>query len=226
MPLILAIEADRKQTAKIAVLAKGPLKAELVAGETTQEAVAALAGRVPDLILTSLLLSPKDETALGAWLRDLDAAGRHVQTLVIPVLGAMSHGGRGEGAGLLKRLRRPSKDDASEGCDPSVFSAQISEYLKRGADEREAREYEERLALQDHWDAEAFLDPTAEASDRPETHVTPQSIVKPKAAPPRPLSIIKPPAEPAPPSILKRAPTAKPQTAQKLHAVPKPGPGL
>jgi hypothetical protein len=135
MPLILAIEADRRQTSKIAALAKGQLHAELVTGDTTEHAIAALDGRVPDLILTSLLLSPKDETKLTEWLRELDSEGRHVQTLVIPVLGVPA--GSQEDGWLSKRRRR-NKDATPEGCDPAVFAAQVSEYLERVSEDRRA----------------------------------------------------------------------------------------
>src|SRR5262245_40957419 len=115
MPLILAIEPDRKQASKVAALAKNKLHAEIVSGDTTQHAVQALAGRVPDLILTSLLLSRKDEAALADWLRKSDEAGAHVQTLVIPVLGGAYDDYREEGGGLLSRLRGRAGDVTTDG---------------------------------------------------------------------------------------------------------------
>jgi hypothetical protein len=140
--LILAIEPDRRQTSKLAALAKHTLHAELVAGDSTERAVAALDGRVPDLILTSMLLSPKDETALADWLRELDDAGSHVQTLVIPVLGN-SPRRSGPGGGILNRLTgKGGSESAPDGCDPDVFANQIREYLDRVAEER-------RLAAED-----------------------------------------------------------------------------
>ncbi len=104
MPLILAIEPDRRQASKVAAIVKNRLHAEIVSGDTTEHAVEALAGRVPDLILTSLLLSRKDEAALADWLRESDEAGAHVQTLVIPVLG----GGYGDYRGRGQRPAVPS----------------------------------------------------------------------------------------------------------------------
>lgn len=136
MALILAIEADRKQASTLAALARDPLRAELVLGETTDQAFSALGGRQPDLILTSLLLSPKDEAALADRVRELDAAGWRVQTLVIPVLGTPSGRGK-ESAGLLTRLRRAApRESGSRGCDPAIFAEQVSEYLERAAAER------------------------------------------------------------------------------------------
>ena len=143
MPLILAIEPDRRQTSKVAAIAKNKLHAEFISADTTEHAIQALAGRVPDLILTSLLLSPKDDAALSDWLRASDEAGAHVQTLVIPVLGTSSQSG---GGGLFSRLTSRSKDDDTPGgCDPEMFANQIREYLDRAAEER--RTAEEDLAL-------------------------------------------------------------------------------
>jgi hypothetical protein len=136
MRLILAIEPDRRQASKVAALVKNKLHAEIVSGDTTEHAVKALAGRVPDLILTSLLLSRKDEAALADWLRESDEAGAHVQTLVIPVLGGGYDDYREEGSGLLSRLRGRSSDATTDGCDPEIFAEQIREYLERAAEER------------------------------------------------------------------------------------------
>jgi hypothetical protein len=136
MPLILAIEPDRKQASKLAALVKNRLHAEIVSGDTTDHAVEALGGRVPDLILTSLLLSRKDEAALADWLRASDEAGAHVQTLVIPVLGGGYGDYKEEGSGLLSRLRGRASGATTDGCDPEIFAEQIREYLERAAEDR------------------------------------------------------------------------------------------
>ena len=137
MALILAIEPDRRQASRVAAVVKNRLHAEIVQADTTEHAIDALGGRVPDLILTSLLLSRKDDAALADWLRESDEAGKHVQTLVIPVLGGSSRDDE-DGGGLLSRFTRGrSRDDATtDGCDPEVFAAQIREYLERAAEER------------------------------------------------------------------------------------------
>jgi hypothetical protein len=138
MALILAIEPDRRQASKLAAIVKNRLHEEILQADTTEHAIAALGARVPDLILTSLLLSRKDDAALTDWLRASDEAGAHVQTLVIPVLGGSSRDGEDGGGGLLSRLtRNRSRDDVTtDGCEPEVFAAQIREYLERAAEER------------------------------------------------------------------------------------------
>lgn len=139
MSLILAIEPDRRQASKVSALAL-TLGVELVIGASTEDALATLGTRVPDLVLTSQLLAPKDEAALSERLKALDAAGAHAQTLVIPVLGAEEREQKRKG-GLFDRLRRTSQDHATgdtEGCDPAVFGKEIMDYLERSAAERAA----------------------------------------------------------------------------------------
>src|SRR6187431_1620855 len=126
-PLILAIEQDRRQASKIAAIARN-LEAELIVTESAQEALATFEKRVPDLILTPHFLSPRDEITLDDRLRQLDAAGTKVQTLVTPMLASASR--KPAKTGLLTRLRKtPRSAAAPDGCDPSVFAAQITEYL-------------------------------------------------------------------------------------------------
>lgn len=138
MPLILAIEPDRRQAGQLTALVRGRLHADLVLAESAERALAALGERVPDLILTSALLSPRDEAALGERLRALNGVAAHVQTLTIPVL-ASPHQSAGDRArGVLAALRRDKSSLTSQaGCDPAVFAEQCREYLDRVAAERE-----------------------------------------------------------------------------------------
>ena len=103
MALILAIEPDKKQASAVRALARGTLSAQIVVADSTARGLQELDGRLPDLILTSLFLSPKDETALDEHLRGLDTEGHRVPTLVIPVLAAASRSSKS--GGLLKRLK-------------------------------------------------------------------------------------------------------------------------
>src|SRR5919202_1066624 len=105
MRLILAIEPDRKQANQLNTIVRGRLHAELVLGQSSEKAFAALGDRVPDLILSSALLSPADESFLAERLRALDADAKHVQTLTVPVFAARSRGDDDSG-GVLSALRR------------------------------------------------------------------------------------------------------------------------
>src|SRR5690349_5750580 len=99
MFLILAIEPDRRQANRLAAI--GPLRnAELLTVDSVQAGLEVLARHVPDLVLTSMLLSAKDDAALAERLRQLDTSGRQVQTLVIPMFAAPR---KNEG-GLLARF--------------------------------------------------------------------------------------------------------------------------
>ena len=136
MPLILAIEPDRRQAHELTAMVRGHLRAKLVLADTAEKALAALGARVPDLILTSALLSTKDETMLAEWLRTLDVAAAHVQTLTVPVLetpAKVSPGRTGIFALLPERVSSPA---APDGCDPAVFAEQCAAYLERAAAER------------------------------------------------------------------------------------------
>jgi hypothetical protein len=136
MPLILAIEPDRRQAHELTAMVRGHLRAKLVLADTAEKALAALGARVPDLILTSALLSTKDETMLAEWLRTLDLAAAHVQTLTVPVLetpARVSPGRTGIFALLPERVSSPA---APDGCDPAVFAEQCAAYLERAAADR------------------------------------------------------------------------------------------
>lgn len=138
MALILAIEPDRRQASRISAIARDELHADVIVADSAERALKEIDSRTPDLILTPQLLSPKDETALDERLRQLDAAGFKVQTLMIPVLSS-SKGRSGKKDGLLGRLRRGKDEPSTDGgCDPSVFAAQIREYLDRAAEDRAA----------------------------------------------------------------------------------------
>jgi hypothetical protein len=137
MALILAIEPDRRQAHELTAMVRGQLRATLVLADTVEKALANLGERVPDLILTSALLSTKDETMLAEWLRTLNGAAAHVQTLTIPVLESPMPPTATSRTGIFALLAdRVSSPAAPDGCDPAVFAEQCAAYLKRAADER------------------------------------------------------------------------------------------
>jgi hypothetical protein len=160
MALILAIEPDRHQASQLTAIVRGRLHAELVIEATAERALTALGDRVPDLILTAALLSPKDETALATRLRELDSAAAHIHTITIPVLAAPRS--RPRISGVLSALRR-DKSAASEvdGCDPAVFAEQCATYLERAVAER--RELSRTMARDEAAGVEETIAP-AEAS--------------------------------------------------------------
>jgi len=136
MQLILAIDADRRQADQLAALVRGRLAVELVQATSAGEGLQALAERVPDLIVTSPLLSPFDEGVLAEYLREIGPAGAHVQTLRIPVLSVAKPAGRA----MFSFGRKRRTESAPDGCDPTFFADEIAVYLARAAEERQATE--------------------------------------------------------------------------------------
>src|SRR5688572_33226232 len=105
MPLILAVEPDRRQASHLAAVLRRRPRTELVIDGSATRALDTLAARVPDVLLTSPLLSPQDETALADWLRSLGPAAAGVQALTIPIL-ATAKPAAPPPRGVLSVLRR------------------------------------------------------------------------------------------------------------------------
>jgi hypothetical protein len=142
MALILAIEPDRRQALKLAMLARNYRHTELVVTDSIGRALAMLDERVPDLILTSFQLQPKHRAALLDRVLEIDADGSRVQTLVIPALGAP--GGRASQQSRASNQRgmpasphgMRGNPSVPNGCDPVVFGRLIAECLGRIPAER------------------------------------------------------------------------------------------
>src|SRR4051812_14003349 len=140
MPIILAIEPDRRQRSALGAVVRQRVGAELILADTTERALEAIGNRVPDLVLVPALLSPQDDAALAAALRVI-AAAAHVRTLTIPVLATGTESEPRIGGGLLSRWRRGrDESQAPDGCDPAVFADQIKAYLAEAAAERRLRQ--------------------------------------------------------------------------------------
>jgi len=136
MPLILAIDSDRRQSEVLAALMRKSLKVELVQATSAGEGLHALQDRIPDLILTSPLLSPFDEGVLDEYLRELGAQAAHVQTVRIPVLSAVS---KPSARSLFSLRKKKTPSTAPDGCDPKVFADEIAQYLARAQERRAAK---------------------------------------------------------------------------------------
>jgi len=134
MPIVLAIEPDRRQAAHLTAIVRHQVGAELLLADTTEGALDAIGDQIPDLVLVPALLSPQDDAALAAALRVI-AAAAHVRTLTIPVLASGTK--RSSGGGMLAKWRKTrSAPEEPDGCDPAVFGEQISTYLREAAAER------------------------------------------------------------------------------------------
>ena len=129
MSVILVVEPDSRHAAQLAAMARKHLTAELVIADSAGRAVAAMADRVPDVLLMSSLLSRQDEATLAAWLRDLGPAAAHVQELTIPILAAAPTPVP-KRRGVLSGLRRSHPETAAtDGCGLDEFARQVSAYV-------------------------------------------------------------------------------------------------
>ena len=135
MPLLLAVEPDPEQLSKLSSLVGKLTDAELVSASTAAAALVALGDRIPDVILTSPLITPKDEALLAMRMRELGDRASHAQRLTIPVLGEPRKV-RGFFSGLMGYRGQKS---FNQGCDPEAFGAEIGVYLEHGLTSRAER---------------------------------------------------------------------------------------
>ena len=140
-PLVLAIEPDLRQATIVKRVVRERVQADVVVVDSRDAAIAAIRTAIPDVLLVSALLSPRDEDDLIAHLRTLEGAS-HLQTHTIPQLASALGPGEGGRGGLLSAFRRKKPSgSAPAGCDPDLFADEIREFLKRAADrKREAAE--------------------------------------------------------------------------------------
>src|SRR5215471_11010628 len=137
-PLVLAIEPDLRQAAIVKRIVREKVLADVTVVDSRDAALEAMRTTIPDVLLLSALLSPRDEDELIAHLRTLRDA-EHLQTHTIPQLSS-SLGGEEEDArprGLLSAFRRKkTAESAPAGCDPDLFADEIRTYLKRASDKK------------------------------------------------------------------------------------------
>lgn len=153
MPLVLAIEPDLRQAAIVKRVIKEKVQADVSVVDSRDAAIEAIRARVPDVLLLSVLLSPRDEQELIAHLRTLDNA-EHLQTHTIPQL-ASSLQRSEEGQGLLGRFRR-KKEPTVAGCDPDAFAEEVRVFVNRAEEQKRERElYPKRSIVKEIKNAQA-----------------------------------------------------------------------
>jgi hypothetical protein len=137
LPLVLAIEPDLRQAAIVKRVVKERVQADIVVVDSRDAAIAAINAAVPDVVLVSMLLSPRDEDDLIAHLRTLEG-GAHLQTHTIPQLASALGRGEDGGGGLFSSFRRKKQAaSAPAGCDPDLFADEIRLYLQRAAEKKQ-----------------------------------------------------------------------------------------
>jgi hypothetical protein len=137
VPLVLAIEPDLRQAAIVKRIVREKVLADVTVVDSRETAIEAIRHTMPDVLLISALLSPRDEAELIAHLRTLDNAA-HLQTHTIPQLAsALGVGEERASGGLLSAFRRKKKKEPEgslSGCDPDMFAEEIRSYLQRAAE--------------------------------------------------------------------------------------------
>ena len=133
MSLVLAVEPDIRQANTLKRIVRARVRADLVVVDSRDAAVAALGSRIPDVVLLTALLSPRDEEELVAYLRALPGA-QHIQTHTIPQLASTAEdmeqqNGKGLFGKLLRKRESPPK--VMGGCDPEVFAGEVRTFLAR-----------------------------------------------------------------------------------------------
>ena len=130
MRTVLALEPDPRQAAALKLVVKDRVGANFVLAESKDAALAAIRSAVPDLILLTALISPRDESEIADLVRELDGA-EHTQTLTIPMLDlGTARPAKKKKRGLLSALTgEVDAPSAPSGCDPGVFADEVANYL-------------------------------------------------------------------------------------------------
>src|SRR5918993_612570 len=107
-PLVLAIEPDLRQAAIVKRIVREKALADVTVVDSRDAAIEAMRTCMPDVLLLSALLSPRDEDELMAHLKTLDHAG-HLQTHTIPQLASGAGGEEERGTRSLQKTRARSR---------------------------------------------------------------------------------------------------------------------
>jgi hypothetical protein len=138
--LVLAIEPDLRQAAIVKRIVREKVLADVAVVDSRDAAMDAMRTMIPDVLLLSALMSPRDEDELFAHLRTLEHAD-HLQTHTIPQLASTLNTAESrEPRGLLSAFRRKKDPEAApSGCDPDLFAEEIRVFLQRAADKKRER---------------------------------------------------------------------------------------
>ncbi len=139
MALVLAVEPDHRQASILKRIVREQVRADLVVVDSRDAAVAALNARVPDVILLTALLSPRDEEELVAYLRTLSGA-QHIQTHTIPQMESTAADMEPKsGGGLFGKLlgkKEAAPRPSMGGCDPDLFAAEIRTFVETATERK------------------------------------------------------------------------------------------
>jgi hypothetical protein len=130
---VLAIEPDSESGAALRHALASHMSAELVIVAGVDDALASIATRIPDLILTSTFLAPRDEATLSEYLRrraDLS----HTQVITLPqfmVTDCHEPDRTESGDGVVLRFRPRRTPQITPGCVGTTLRQQVEDYLEQ-----------------------------------------------------------------------------------------------
>jgi hypothetical protein len=134
MSYVLVIEPQQGQTGVLRHVGR-EARTSLTIVDSIADGLRAIDDEIPQLVLASALMSPRDEHALLSRLRDLPY-GMAPQVLVIPALTAPEVSQPKRERFRIGRRRRTSPPPAV--CEPSTFATQMTMYL----DDADRRRYD------------------------------------------------------------------------------------
>ena len=132
MSTVLVVKPDEVQADVLRRIFAKRVGADLVIVNSVNEAIDEISSRLPDLILLSTLLSPRDEDALIGRLRSLENAS-HLQTITIPQFRTGPAKAPAKKGGLFSKK---TKAAAPVGCDPMEFAEAIVGHLTEASEIR------------------------------------------------------------------------------------------
>jgi hypothetical protein len=133
---VLAVEPDAKQRRILEQALQGRIRGKLVMVKSTEAALEALVGAIPDVVLVSPLLPPRTEDQFVEHLRALGVDASHLQLLSIPRFGD------GHPPSQKKKnfssLGLKEQTNASAMADPvaSAFADEVAAYLNQLSESR------------------------------------------------------------------------------------------
>ena len=115
---VLAVEPNAEQRSILEKILREQANATVLVVESKDAAINALQRSVPDLVLVSALLSPRDESDILDCIKELPHA-LHLQTLTIPQL-KKDDGPNAQGQGRFSLFRTKRPAPGAEGGHPAV----------------------------------------------------------------------------------------------------------
>ena len=169
MSRILAIEPDPERMQALRQLVRDRLDTDVVLAESANAAIAEMSERPVDLILTSVLMSPSDDSRLATYLKGRDGA-RNLSVLIIPPMVDQAQPPPTKSTRLLSHFRR-SPAPFWPAYDPDVVAHRIREALTgRAPLEEDAAADARDLTTPAPATIDALGDTAASAEEDPQQH--------------------------------------------------------